>query len=504
MNDFQAQYLGEERNGSRHTTAAVLPAQELPHALGAEEGVLGSMMIGGAALIEECRAKLPDQEAFYHPAHRVIYGYLLAAQASGMAVDLITFTQALQDANELQQVGGAAYLTHLFAVVPTPINIGFYLGIVREKWILRTIIDRCTETTRRAYEEQDDVDGLLNDHVGNVIEIGQLASPTESVRHISEFVPAAVQEIEATYYSRGKTIGLPSGFVDLDRMTGGFQAPLTYYFAGRPAMGKSSVMVEVAEHIAIANAENGVNVGIFSIEMTGRQLAKRMICSRGEINLQRLRDGFLTKDTLPRMKAAAETVAAGHIWIDEKSNLSIFEFRARARRAVTKMKCRVLIIDYIQRMHSTSRRAQGNREQEMNEIAQGISATAKDLNIPIIVLAQLNRKNEERGDKVPALSDLRESGSMEQEARFVGLLHRPVYYAPNDVKKAAMAERHEMSVEDFEQHAELIVAKQNEGPVGTINLRFVKEYARFENVTEKLYSNNPDQRQSNLKEDDDL
>jgi replicative DNA helicase len=296
-------------------------------------------------------------------------------------------------------------------------------------------------------------------------------------------------------------------------------------------------MVEVAEHIAGANVANGNNVGIFSIEMTGRQIVKRMICSMIDLNLQRLRDGFKAKDTLSKVNAAAAELVKSHVWINDR-NLSITDFRYLARRMVTKMKCRLIIIDYIQRMHSTSRRAQGNREQEMNEIAQGISATAKELNIPIIVLAQLNRKNEDRADKVPALSDLRESGSMEQEARFVGLLHRPVYYVPGEdrtekqkqdgvpipqgrLKKLRIAARiagltspdpddnGEIDqkwvdpnnpegtdwVTRFEEFAQLIVAKQNEGPVGTVNLRFVKQYARFENITKRLYSNNPSQRQ---------
>lgn len=550
MSTMREQYLGNGDGGNVQRPTSPPMERIIPNAMEAEEAVLGSMMIGGAVVVEEVRAKLPNAEAFLHPNHRVIFNYLLAAVKGGMAIDPLTFTQALRDGNELENVGGVSFITHLFTMVPTASNVGYYIATVREKWLLRTIIYRCTETIRRAYDKQDDVEGLLNDHVGNVIEIGQMASPVEAIRHIREFVPGAVQEIEATYHSRGRTIGLSSGFVDLDRMTGGFQAPLSYYFAGRPAMGKSSVMVEVAEHIAIENAANGNNVGIFSVEMTGRQLAKRMICSIGDINLQRLRDGFLAKDTLPKMKAAAEKVESGHIWIDD-SAISIFEFRARARRMVTKMKCKVIIIDYLQRMHSTSRRAQGNREQEMNEIAQGISATAKELNVPIIVLAQLNRKSEDRSDKVPALSDLRESGSIEQEARFVGLLHRPSYYiqggdmtssnedkadedgATRDrvisqkrLKKmwpaARLAglkvpEKAEDGTIDgdwiapgedrpwtkmFEEHAELIVAKQNEGPVGTINLRFVKEFARFENVTEKLYSNNPAERQGGTEEDD--
>lgn len=502
------------------------PAQLPPHNMEAEQGVLGSMLYG-PAVVEEMRAQLSD-EAFFHPAHAMIFGAICGLQQSGVAVDVITLTNALRDAGMLEQLAGeihgesesgALFVTRLFTVVPNPANVGFYATIVREKWMLRRLIAANTESLRRCYEEQDDPSGLLAEHQANVIEIGQLTSTTEALRHVSEFVPAAVEEIKATYYNRGKPIGLESGIADLDRMTGGFQAPLTYYIAGRPAMGKSS-MLEIGEHLAIENAARGINVAVFSVEMTGRQLVKRALCRRAEINLQRLRDGFLAKETIPKLEAQAEVVKAGNLWIDETSDLSIFKFRARARHAVMKRKCKLLMIDYVQRMHSTSKRAQGNREQEINEIAQGISATAKELGVPIIVLAQLNRQNELRGDKRPQLSDLRESGSIEQEARCVLLLHRPVYYTLTEAQKRTEAKKCKCFVMDlsttdgeehprmddetgepivdldaFEQYAELIVAKQNEGPVGTIRLRFIKEFARFEGVTEKLFSNNPEERQ---------
>lgn len=497
----------------------------MPHDVEAEQGILGSMMIGGGAIIEEMRALL-SEDAFYIPAHQIVFGGICGLQASGAPTDLITLTNALRDADMLEIVGGAAFVTSLFSFVPTAANVTYYAEIVREKWMLRKLITINTETTRRCFEEQEDPAGLLAEHQSNVIEIGQLTSTTETLRHCRDFVQPAVDEIKAIYYGRGKPIGLETGWPDLDRMTGGFQPPLTYYIAGRPAMGKSSTMEGIAEHLAIEQVEKGINVAVFSIEMTGRQLMKRTLCSRSDINLQRMRDGLLDKSAIPRIESEAEIVKKGNLWIDDTSDLSIFKFRARARHAVMKRKCQLIIIDYIQRMHSTSKRSQGNREQEINEIAQGISATAKELNIPIVVLAQLNRQNEYRGDKRPQLSDLRESGSIEQEARCVMLLHRPVYYCLTDGAKRAEARKLKIfhfeieqngqpvrnaqgemvpvtdeegeplvDLAAFEQYAELIVAKQNEGPVGTVHLRFVKEYARFESVTTKLFSNNPEERQ---------
>jgi replicative DNA helicase len=499
--------------------------QQLPHDDEAEEGVIGSMLVGGASIIEEIRALL-TMESFYVRKHQLIFSGILGLHISGVPTDVITLSSAMLDAGMFEDFGGEVpgrtFLSHLLSAVPSPSAALHYAGIVREKEMLRRMIQQCTETSRRCYEEQDDAMGVLHDLQSNVIEIGQLSSTADSLKHIAEHVPGAVQEIKATYYNRGAPVGLSSGFADLDRMTGGFQAPLTYYIGGRPAMGKSSVLVEVAEYLGIRNLAEKNPIGVFSVEMTGRQLAKRILCDRASINLQRLRDGFLAKDTVPKLEAEAAKVAAGNIWIDDTGGLSIFEFRARARRGVLKHGWKLIIIDYLQRMRSTSKRAQSSRELEINEIASGISETAKELNVPIIVLVQLNRESEKRTDKIPQLSDLRESGSIEQEARFVGLLHRPVYYTLTESSKRHAARKHkifkteldpvtseevpmigddgepEPDLDAFEQYAELHVVKQNEGPVGTIRLRFIKEFARLEGVTTKLYSNNPDERQEDL------
>lgn len=517
------------RNGAatgHRPVATTAIHRTLPHSVEAEQGVLGSMIIGGRETIEECSARL-ELSYFYVPAHQTIFGLLLAAHASGIPTDLITFTQALRDdqphgsavGSSLDAVGGASYVTSLFTVVPTAANVIYYAEILREKYVLRQMIATFTEGVRRAYEEQDEVNALLEEMTTKTIDIGQMANwRDEFLKPARDFVDGAVAEIKATYYNRGKPIGLTSGLPDLDRMIGGFQAPLPYCIAGRPAMGKSA-LIEIGEHLAIENAAQGINVAVFSVEMTGRQLIKRALCRRAEINLQRLRDGFLAKDTLPKLEKAAEIVRAGNLWIDETSSLSIAKFRARARHAVLKRKCQLIIIDYLQRMSSTSKRAQGNREQEINEIAEGIAATAKELNIPIIVLAQLNRESEKRPDKTPQLSDLRESGSIEEKFRVVLLLHRPVYYTLTEAAKIREArklkifkmersrtdgewhpildENQEPTVdlEAFEEFAVMNVAKQNDGPTGEIRLRFVKEFARFESVTTKLFSNNPEERQ---------
>lgn len=504
----------------------------LPHGVEAEQGVLGSMLVGGFETIDEVRQRFPSSDAFYIPAHQTIYNYLLASRDAGIPTDLITFTQQLRDHHELDQVGGASFLTGLFTFVPTAANVLYYADIVRDKQMLRGMIMTATEAARRAYEEQEDVPALLEAFVGNAIELGNLTAKAETLRPIAEFVPGALQEIEATYRNRGKPIGLATGIFDLDRMIGGLQAPLTTYIGARPAMGKSSMMILVAMNLAIGGTlDLGDNVALFSIEMTGRQLVKRMLCDRAAVDLQRLRDGFFSKETRARLDVSAEDVRKGRLYVDEKSDLSIIEFRARARRAVLKFGCRLIMIDYLQRMRSTTKRAQNSRELEINEIAQGISATAKELNVPIVVLCQLNRENEKRPDKTPILSDIRESGSVEQEARVVLMLHRPAYYAKNEEQRRKMAkklakekggiptqlgragiteipeegdgtEAEELAWRDaFQRYAEIHVVKQNEGPVGKIKVRFVEEFARFENVTKKLFSNNPAERQA-MEEDD--
>ena len=467
-----------------------------PHSEEAELGVLSSMLLGGTEVIEDVRDTL-QSDAFFIPRHQTLFNHICVVHAGGMPLDMITFTQGLRDQGRLEEIGGIGFVTEAFTYVPTAGNVDYYIDIVREKWLRRQMIARCTEGVRQAYDETNDAAVALEDVQSNVIEIGQLANTREALIPIAHAVPEVIESIEATYRRRGKPIGISSGFTDLDRMTGGFQKGRTYYVAARPAMGKSSLATEFAEHVAIDNAEKKHAVAIFSVEMTTHELTEVILCRRSEINLVRLRDGFLSKEKRAELDKEAEILKQTSIYVDDKGDLSIFEFRARARRAVLKFKVKLIVIDYIQRMKATSKRAQFSRELEISEIAQGISTTAKELQVPIVVLAQLNRETEKRKDGRPELADLRESGSMEAEAHFVGLLYRPSYYCKTQKKLEETARNYDMEVEDFQSYTELIIAKQRRGPVGTIRMKFVKEYAKFEgeDPDRPMFSNRPDQRQ---------
>jgi replicative DNA helicase len=451
-----------------------------PHSVEAEQGVLASMMLSPQEGIAEAVERI-NRDYFYLPAHRTIFDVLVDNWKNNQAIDLITFTQVMRDRKLIDSVGGPAFITQVYTFVPTAANLPYYLDIVRDKYILRQIIATATEAVRRAYHDQNETESLLQDYQSNAIEIGQLAKDNETSRTLAGYVPEALRTIELTYKQRGHCSGISTGFVDLDRMMNGFEAALTYYFAARPAMGKSSLMLALAFYIAIAAAAQKRRIKIFSVEMTGQNLAKRLIASRANVELTDLRFGFLSREKLERCRSAANDLMTDYIQIDEKGDLSILEFRARARTAVIKDKCELIMIDYLQRMKGSSKRGQMSRELEISEIAQGISATAKELNVPIVVLAQLNRNPEERKDGRPELGDLRESGSLEQEARFVGLLWRPSYYANTSDKRNWLKDK--LKIQDdraFDEYAECIIAKQNEGPTGPVPLRFVPEFARYE------------------------
>lgn len=486
-----------------------------PYSMEAEKGVIGSMLISPREGIAEAANQI-QTEFFFIPAHQKLYALLLELWERGRAIDLITFTQDLRDRNLLENVGGAGYVTELFTFVPTAGLIKHYLGIVRDKYILRQIIVSGTEAVRKAYHEQHDPHGLLEEYQTAAIDIGRLARDDDTAGALADFIEPALKDLRATYHARGKCTGISTGFVDLDRCMNGFEAPLTYYFAARPSMGKSSILLAFAENIAIKAVEKKKRIKIFSLEMTGKMLAKRLICSRADIQLKAMRHGFMDKEAIdehaarrgnfmPRADLAAEALMTDYVQIDEKGDLNILEFRARARQAVVKDHCQLIMIDYLQRMKGASKRAQSHRELEINEIAQGISTTAKELNVPIVVLAQLNRKPEDRWDGRPELGDVRESGSIEQEARFVGLLWRPWYYGAEGKKKDRMVKALENEWKDYDfndpeayrQFAVCFVAKQNEGPVGPIVLRFLSEYARFEaeDPDRPLFSNKPEKRQ---------
>ena len=436
----------------------------VPHSVEAEQGVLGSMLISPRETIAECVEKI-NEDYFYIPAHETIYTVLVELWNAGQAIDLITFTQVLRDRNLLESVGGAAFVTSLFTFVPTAANVQYYLDIVRDKYILREIIAAATESVRRAYEEQDEVNNLLDEVEQRIFAVGEDRFKGQMLT-MKDQVMEAIESIEKLYERKGGITGISTGFVEFDRMTSGMHGAEMIVIAARPSMGKTALVMNIAEHVAV---QEKLPVGVFSLEMSSQQLVQRLLCSRARVNLQKVRDGFLAERDFPSLTAAASKLAEAKIFIDDSAGLSILELRAKARRLRAQHDVQLLIVDYLQLLRSTSRRAQDNRQLEISEISAGIKGLAKELKIPIIVVAQLNRQPEARSGGKPRLSDLRESGSIEQDADLVGLLVRPEIYEEDEEARAEKA-----------GEAELIIAKQRNGPVGEIPLTFLKEFTRFE------------------------
>jgi replicative DNA helicase len=441
----------------------------LPQSPDAEQGVLASFLLMPREVGGLCAEKQIKAEHFHIPAHGQIYAVLLELWDANKPIDFITLTQVLRDRGKLDQVGGAAFVTGLFTFIPTAANASYYIEILQEKYTLREIIKVCTEYAARSYDEQDDVQNLLNDVESKVFAIAQDRF-RDKAASMKDQVMQAIHAIEELYDRRGAITGLPTGLAEFDKMTDGLHPAEMIIIAARPSMGKTALAMNIAEHIAL---EEKLPIAVFSLEMSTSQLVQRLLCSRARVNLGSVRNGFLAERDFPALTAAASKLAESKIFIDDTPGLSILELRAKSRRLKTQHDIRAIFIDYLQLLRSTSRRAQDNRQLEIAEISAGLKGLAKELNIPIVVLAQLNRNPEGRtGDAKgrPRLSDLRESGSIEQDADVVGLLVREEYYADSDDEK-----------KESEGKATLIIAKQRNGPVGDVPLTFLKEFTRFEN-----------------------
>jgi replicative DNA helicase len=455
---------GGPNGGGSFTASSQDIHRTLPHSLEAEQGVLGSMLISPREIIAECVEKI-NEEYFYVPAHQTVYVVLVELWNAGQGIDLITFTQVLRDRNVLETVGCAAFITSLFTFVPTAANVTYYLEIVRDKYILRQIIAACTESVRRSFEEQDEVNNLLDEVEQKIFSVGEDRFKGH-VLTMKDQVMEAIEAIEQLYERRGGITGISTGFAELDRMTNGLHESEMIVIAARPSMGKTALAMNITEHVAI---NEKLPVAVFSLEMSSQQLVQRLLCSRARVNLQKVRDGFLAERDFPSLTAAASKLAEAQIFIDDTAGLSILELRAKARRLKAQKNIKLIVVDYLQLLRSTTRRAQDNRQLEISEISAGLKGLAKELKIPIIVIAQLNRQPEARTGGKPRLSDLRESGSIEQDADLVGLLVRPEIYEEDEDARAEKA-----------GEAELIIAKQRNGPVGEIALTFLKEFTRFE------------------------
>jgi len=461
----------------------------MPHSLDAEQAIISSMLGYEEAI--DLSVSLLGPGDFYSPTLRFLFEVIVEMNGRREPVDLVTISQKLADMGELEKVGGAGGVADLIGIVPSMANVEYYAKILREKSTLRAIITTSYSYAERAYQFSENVPDFLDAWQSEVMAVSAKNSSLDSLRHIREGVETAIDTIEHAYENRGGVAGLDTGFVDLNRMTGGLKGGQLIIIAGRPAMGKSVMGVNLAENIAAI----GTPSAVFSLEMSYDELCQRSTCSAARLDLGRIRDGFLSQADFPRLVRAASDLVKLPLYIDDTPALSINEFRSRARRAVQKLGVGFIVIDYVQLMRSTSKRAEMSKVVEMGEISAALKQTAKELNIPIVVLAQLNRNVEERRGNIPQQSDLRDSGNLEQDADIIGLLYREAYYCKKDEQREARAEAMGITLTDFESMSELIIAKQRNGPTGSVKLKFIGEQTRFESMTEKAYSNNPEEHQ---------
>jgi len=449
-----------------------------PHSPEAEQGVLGCIMLSPNDCLGESIEKLKaGSEVFYDLRHQTIFSALLEMYDSREAIDVITLQQRLKNKQLLDEVGGLAYLASLPDMVPSAANLAYYLDIVQEKFLLRKMIRTCTEVVTRVYDYEGEVDALMDEVERDILRISESRVQSHTAT-IKELVKKAINTIEDFHQRQGMLTGLGTGFTDLDKMTTGLHGGEMIVIAARPSVGKTSLAMNIAEHVSI---DQRLPVGVFSLEMTSESLVLRMLCSRSRVNLRNVRDGFLAERDFPKLTGAAGKLANAPLFIDDSSSLSILQLRAKARRMYQQYGVKLFIVDYLQLLHSTARRAE-NRQQEIADISSGIKALAKELSVPVVVLSQLNRELEREKNRKPRLSDLRESGAIEQDADVVGLLYKP---SSDDDESGGDAQEDAVPVN-------LLIAKQRNGPTGDVNLTFLKSYTRFESAARVSSEDLPD------------
>jgi replicative DNA helicase len=456
--------------GDRRTAAAPTLDRLPPHSNEAEMGVLGCCLLDPNQCIGECIEKLKDDGrlAFYDLRHQTIYESLSEMFNARLPIDLITVQQRLKDRQLLEQVGGIAYLSQLQDAVPSAANLAYYLDIVREKYLLRKLITTCSGVVGKVFDYEGNVEELLDEVEKEILRVNESRSQANMIP-VNTLVHEAIATIENYFGRNGQLGGIATGFPDLDKMTDGLHGGEMIVIAARPSMGKTSLAMNIAEHVAV---ELKLPVGVFSLEMSAASLILRMMCSLARVNLRSIRDGFMSEADFPKLTNAAGRLSGSKLFIDDTAGLSILQLRARARRMAQQHGIKLFVIDYLQLLNSTAARAKENRQQEIADISSGIKALAKELNVPVIVLAQLNREIEKDKNRKPRMSDLRESGSIEQDADLVALLHKQ---DADDEEAAAPVESDGLPVN-------LVIAKQRNGPTGDVHLTFLKPYTRFESA----------------------
>lgn len=422
----------------------------------AEQSVLGAVFLSKEALITAIEILKPED--FYKTAHQRIFQTMVDLYERGEPVDLVTVTAELQDHKLLDEVGGVTYLTEIASSVPTAANIEYYAKIVEEKSLLRRLIHTATKIANDGYTREDDVTEILADAEKYIMEIGRNRN-SGGFTPIRDVLLETYERIEFLSQRRGDVTGIPSGYADLDKMTSGFQRSDLIILAARPSVGKTAFALNVAQNVA---ARAGETVAIFSLEMGASQLVQRMICAEGNLDASKLRSGWLEEDDWQKLTMAIGTLAKAPIYIDDTPGITVADIRAKCRRLQAEKGLGLILIDYLQLIHGRGK--SDNRQQEVSEISRTLKGIARELNVPVIALSQLSRSVEQRQDKRPMMSDIRESGSIEQDADIVAFLYRDDYYDKETENKNVI---------------EVIIAKQRNGPTGTVELAFLKEYNKF-------------------------
>ncbi|MCQ6276666.1 replicative DNA helicase [Bacillus sp. V3B] len=443
----------------------LLADQLPPQNLEAEQAVLGAIFLEPSSLTLASEVLLPED--FYRGAHQRIFNAMLKLNDKGEAVDLITVTEELAATKLLEDTGGISYLSELAGSVPTAANIEYYAKIVEEKSILRRLIRTATTIAQDGFTREDEVEVLLGEAEKNIMEVSQ-RKKVGAFHHIKDVLVRTYDNIEVMHNRVGEITGIATGFAELDTMTAGFQRNDLIIVGARPSVGKTAFALNIAQNVATKTDEN---VAIFSLEMGAEQLVMRMLCAEGNIDAQRLRTGSLTDDDWGKLTMAMGSLSNAGIFIDDTPGVRVQDIRSKCRRLKQEQGgLGMILIDYLQLVLGNGRSGE-NRQQEVSEISRSLKALARELQVPVIALSQLSRGVEQRQDKRPMMSDIRESGSIEQDADIVAFLYRDDYYDKESENKNII---------------EIIIAKQRNGPTGTVSLAFVKEYNKFVNLERRF------------------
>ncbi|MFP7298435.1 replicative DNA helicase [Neobacillus niacini] len=431
-----------------------------PQNIEAEQAVLGAIFLEPAALTVASEVLIPED--FYRASHQKIYNAMLKLNDEGKVVDLVTVTEELAAAKLIEDTGGVSYLSELASSVPTAANIEYYARIVEEKSLLRRLIRTATEIASDGYSREDEVEALLSEAEKNILAVAQRKN-AGAFHNIKDVLVRTYDNIEQMHQNAGEITGLETGFIELDRMTAGFQRNDLIIVGARPSVGKTAFALNIAQNVA---HKTGENIAIFSLEMGAEQLVMRLLCAEGNIDAQRLRTGTLTDDDWGKLTMAMGSLSSSGIFIDDTPGVRISDIRSKCRRLKQEHGLGMILIDYLQLILGSGRAGE-NRQQEVSEISRSLKQLARELQVPVIALSQLSRGVEQRQDKRPMMSDIRESGSIEQDADIVAFLYRDDYYDKESENKNII---------------EIIIAKQRNGPTGTVSLAFVKEYNKFVNL----------------------